>query len=187
MPKNSLESSSTFFFASAEALPSLIDAIVQLHRRDIDTFFEATAAIDAKNSMREIPIILPADLSLPDRDYYTRDDEKSTRLRAKFVEHVATMFTLAGDDRAHATLEAQSVLAIESAMAKAQLTNVERRNPENTYHLITRAELARDAPHVDWDAYFTARAFPAFTELNLSQVAYLQALDTLLGIEAQIG
>ena len=165
--------------AAADDLPSLIDAIVQLHRRDVDAFWEATAGIDAKNSAREIAIILPSDLSLPDRDYYTRDDEKSVRLRAKFVEHVETMFALAGDDRSRAALEAQSVLAIESAMAKAQLTNVERRNPDNTYHLITRAELARDAPHVDWDAYFTARAFPAFNELNLSQIAYLQAVDTV--------
>ncbi len=166
--------------AAANDLPSLLDAIVQLHRRDIDAFWEATAAIDAKNSAREITIILPADLSLPDRDYYTRDDEKSVRLRAKFVQHVETMLELMGDDRGRAALEAQTVLKIESAMARAQLTNVERRNPENTYHRITRAQLALVAPHIDWSRYFTARAFPAFDQLNVSQIGYVQALDALL-------
>ncbi len=166
--------------AAANDLPSLIDALIDLHRREIDAFFDATSAIDAKNSAREIAIILPDGLSLPDRDYYTRDDDKSIALRAQFVQHVAAMFALAGDDRSKAATEALSVLAIETTMAKAQLTNVERRDPDNTYHLIARSELGRDAPHIDWNHYFAARGFPAFDVLNLSQVAYLQALDAQL-------
>ncbi len=166
--------------AAADDRHSLIDALIQLHRREIDAFFEATSAIDAKNSAREIAIILPDGLSLPDRDFYTRDDDKSVALRAQFVQHVAAMFALAGDDRSKAATEAQSVLATETVMAKAQLTNVERRDPNNTYHLISRSELTLFAPHIDWNHYFAARGFPAFDALNLSQVAYLQALDAQL-------
>ncbi|MGA3037569.1 MAG: M13 family metallopeptidase [Vulcanimicrobiaceae bacterium] len=166
--------------AAVNDLPSLTGALIELHRREIDSFFEATSAIDAKDSDREIAIIIPDGLSLPDRDYYTRNDDKSVKLRAQFGQHIAAIFVLAGDDRARAAAEAQSVLAIETGMAKVQLTNVERRDPNNTYHLITRTELARDAPHIDWDHYFNARGFPKFDDLNLSQVAYLEALDAQL-------
>lgn len=166
--------------AAANDLPSLTEAIIEMHRREIESFFEATSAIDAKNSTREIATVLPDGLSLPDRDYYTRDDAKSVALRTEFTQHVAAMFVLIGDDRARAAAEAQSVLAIETAMAETQLTNVERRDPNKTYHLVTRAELERDAPHIDWNHYFAARGFPSFDDLNLSQVVYLRALDAQL-------
>ena len=84
-------------------------------------------------------------LGLPDRDYYTKDDEKSKQLRADYLQHVTNMFKLLGDSDATAAAEAKTVMDIETSLAKASLTRVETRNPDNTYHKMA----ARGASHAD--------------------------------------
>jgi putative endopeptidase len=75
-------------------------------------------------------------LSLPDRDYYTNTDEKSVDIRNKYVLHVQKMFELLGDQPDRAKAEAAEVLEIESVLAKASLTRVERRDPYKLFHKV---------------------------------------------------
>ena len=74
-----------------------------------------------------------------------RPTPKSEETRAKYVEHVARMFELLGDAPAAAKTEAQTVMEIETALAKASLTRVELRDPYKLFHKMTRAELDADA------------------------------------------
>ena len=170
----------TSLFARIDAtsdLPSLIATLAELHRLEIDAFWLTTSQIDVKNSERQIAVIVPAGLTLPDRDYYTRGDADSVNLRVQYGRHVGAMLRLAGDDPDRTVGEAQTIVRVETEMAKAQLTLVQRRDPDNIYHRTSRADLARDAPHVDWNRYFAQLDFPAFSELNLSEPQYLRALD----------
>src|SRR5207247_4221215 len=63
-------------------------------------------------------------LGLPDRDYYTKTDEKSKDIRAKYLEHVTKMLELAGEPAAAAKKDAATVMKLETALAKASLTRV---------------------------------------------------------------
>ena len=76
-------------------------------------------------------------LGLPDRDYYTKDDAKSEELRKQYVAHVQKMFELLGDKSDAAAAEAQTVMRIETALAKGSMTRVERRDPKALDHKMT--------------------------------------------------
>ncbi|MBV8150914.1 MAG: M13 family peptidase, partial [Candidatus Eremiobacteraeota bacterium] len=166
--------------ASASDVPSVVAATAALQTAGVPVLWNATSTVNVKNATQQIALLAPSGLTLPDRDFYTRTDPKSVNLRDAYVAHVKDMFTLAGDDAARAEAESRTILAVETALAKEQLTAVERRNPDNTFHLTARDELAKLAPHVSWDRYFATREFPAFSELNVSQPAYVKALDGLL-------
>ena len=135
---------------------------------------------DYANSSSVIGFADAGGLGLPDRDYYTKTDAKSVETRQKYVAHVAEMLQLLGDTPAQATAEADAVMRIETALAKASLTRVERRDPYKLFHKMTRAELQAITPSFNWNAYFTAAQAPAFRQLNVAQPAFFRELETQL-------
>src|SRR5438067_3237708 len=95
---------------------------------------------DFSNSNEIIAFATAGGLGLPDRDYYTKDDAKSKELRDKYVQHVARMMQLLGSSEADAKSEADKIMAVETALAKASLTRVERRDPYKLFHKMSRQE-----------------------------------------------
>jgi endothelin-converting enzyme/putative endopeptidase len=138
---------------------------------------------DAKDSSQQIFALYAGGLGLPDRDYYLKSDAKSKKLRAQYVEHVAKMLTLLGDAPKSAKTGAKTVLRLETALAKASLTRVERRDPYKTYHHTEPAELAKLVPGFDWDGYFNAVGGRPGAWLNVSQPAFFKELGARLNEE----
>lgn len=154
-------------------------AFAALHRAGVKAGFAFSVRQDAKNSRRYLAEIRQDGLGLPDRDYYFRDDERSTAQRNAYQEHLAKVFGLAGEGRRAVTFLAASVMYTEKLLAGAQMTLVERRDPDRTYNLRTVEALAREAPGFDWKAYFAAIGAPALAELNVAQPAYAAAFAKL--------
>jgi endothelin-converting enzyme/putative endopeptidase len=117
------------------------------------------SAQDLKNASQVIGWLSVGGLGLPDRDDYLDTDAKSVEIRDKYRAHVARMLALLGDSPAAAKAGAEAVMRIETELAKASLTRVERRTPSNLDHPMAPAELAKSAPGLDWNAYLAA--FPA--------------------------
>ena len=115
-------------------------------------------------------------LGLPDRDYYTKTDAKSVELRAKYLAHVERMLGLLGEDPLVAKAGAAAVLRIETELAKASLTRVERRDPHKLDHKMTVAELTAIAPFFDWKAYFTAMGTPEGVKLNVTEPEFIKEM-----------
>src|SRR5450432_3735734 len=101
--------------------------IARLHKQSISALFEFGSSPDFKDSTHNLAEADQGGLGMPDRDYYTRDDERSKKLRTDYVLHVAKIFELAGDVPDKAAAEAKTVMDIETALAKASRTNVELR------------------------------------------------------------
>jgi endothelin-converting enzyme/putative endopeptidase len=116
-------------------------------------------------------------VGLPDRDYYTKTDAKSQEIRDKYVAHVANMLQLIGESAEQAKQDAQSVMAIETALAKASLTRVERRDPYNIYHKMKVAELQKITPSFDWSAYLTKSGLPKTDAINVTQPKFYEAIE----------
>jgi endothelin-converting enzyme/putative endopeptidase len=116
-------------------------------------------------------------LSLPDRDYYLKDDDKSKEIRAKYVAHVQRMFELRGDSPELAAKEAARVMVVETALATASLTRVERRDPHKLFHKMSRAELQALTPNFDWTAYMTAMGVGDVQVINVTEPAFYKAVD----------
>src|SRR5664279_940062 len=129
--------------AAMKSKADLAQTLAYLHSRDIGIYFGNAALFrfgseqDAKNSSEVIAGVDQGGLGLPDRDYYLKDDVKSQAIRAKYVAHVQKMFELLGESSVAAAADAQTVMRIETALAKAAMTRVQRRDPKNVYHRMT--------------------------------------------------
>ena len=107
--------------------------------------FDFQSDQDFKNSSQVIAEVDQSGLGLPDRDYYLKTDTKSVELRQAYVVHLQKMLELLGDSPAVAATAAQSMLRIETALAKGSLTQVERRDPKLLYHKMSRRDLESSA------------------------------------------
>ena len=154
--------------------------VARLQGEGVRVLFGFGSEQDRKNSDEVIASLRQGGLGLPDRDYYLNDDARSKQIREKYAEHVARMFELLGDGAAQAKAEAATVLALETDLAKISMARVEMRNPDNTYHRLPTAELAKLAPDFDWPAYFRAQETPAIASLNVAQPEFLRGVGVLL-------
>lgn len=134
---------------------------------------------DSKHSAQYAFWITQSGLGLPDRDYYLSDDARLAGFRSKYREHVEKMLRLLGD--VAAGKEADKIVALETALAKLQWTRVANRDAQKTYNPKTLAQLAKDAPAIDWNAYFAeAGLTSALPTLVVRQPDYLQGLSALI-------
>ena len=141
------------------------------------TLFAFRSDQDFKDSTQVIAEVDQSGLGLPDRDYYLKDDAKSEELRKAYVAHVTKMFQLIGDSAAEAAQEAATVMRIETALAKGQMTRVERRDPPKLYHKMSAEELQKLAPLFGWNVYFTKTGAGALQSLNVVTPEYLRTLN----------
>ena len=154
--------------------------MAHLQESGIDAMFRFGSRQDAKDSTQVIASAAQGGLGLPDRDYYLREDEKSTKLRDDYVKHVAKMFELLGDSSDKAAGEAGTVMTIETTLAKASMSNVDRRDPNKTYHRMKIEELRALTPNFSWEAYFKTTGYPRLVETNIGQPEFFKALDAQL-------
>jgi putative endopeptidase len=142
--------------------------ITHLQVIGVAPFFEVDSTQDFKDSTQVIGEVDQGGLGLPDRDYYTRTDPKSVEQRAEYLKHVARMFALMGDSAAVAATEAQTVMDLETQLAKASQTKVQRRDPQAVYHRMPQSGLTTLAPGFPWPAYFTALGLAGKGDVNVT-------------------
>ena len=135
---------------------------------------------DFEDSTRVIAFLDAGGLGLPDRDYYTKTDAKSQEIREKYVEHVQQMFELLGEKPGSAKKNAQTVMAIETELAKASLTRVEKRDPYKLFHKMTPEQVQALTPSFQWAAYFKTSEAPDTSVINVSEPAYFTEVQKLL-------
>jgi putative endopeptidase len=168
-----------------------IDAIKSTHEmaallakehdsQDSNALFGFGSNQDYANAQQVIAFASAGGLGLPDRDYYVKTDPRSQEIRAKYVEHVASMLVLAGEDGAAAKRDADLVMSIETDLAKKSLTRVERREPHNLFHKMKIGELKQLTPTFDWDAYFSGLSFPVPPIVNVTQPEFYREVERQL-------
>ena len=123
---------------------------------------------DPDNSEQQIAEVDQGGLGLPDRDYYVKDDAKSKETRARYLQYVQKMFELMGDDAVTAKKNSETVMRMETALAHASMTRVDRRDPYKLKHKMTVAELSKLAPNIDWTTYYAQLLYPKFEIVNVS-------------------
>jgi putative endopeptidase len=154
--------------------------LIQLNRIGVGAFFAFSSEPDAKNSIQMIAGVDQGGIGLPDRDYYFTDDPKSVKLRQEYVAHVGRMLELAGESPAEAAAGAETVMRMETDLAKASLDVVSRRDPNQVYHKMSIKDLTALAPDIDWPEYFTGIGAPAFTDLDVSVPQFFKALNAVI-------
>ncbi|MDQ3920361.1 MAG: M13 family metallopeptidase, partial [Acidobacteriota bacterium] len=161
-------------------LAGLQDEIAAFHAHRIPALFGVGAAQDFKDSRNVIAQVVQGGLGLPDRDYYTSEDDKMKATRDEYRAHVARTFQLLGDDPDRAAAEANTVVSIETKLAENSVTRVQRRNPEANYHKMIKADLIKLAPDFDWGRYLVNVGLPQVDAVNVGQPDYIKAATKLL-------
>ena len=155
--------------------------IGEVHARGIYPGFAFDFEIDRRDSKRYVAEVRQGGLGLPDRDYYFLEDERSLKIRTAYREHLVKVLRLNGDDEAAANANAATIIDIETELARASMTAVEKRDLEKTYNKMTPAQLAESAPGFPWKAYFEALAAPALPHVVVNQPAFMKRFAQLAG------
>jgi putative endopeptidase len=135
---------------------------------------------DRKNVTQHVPQVSQSGTSLPDRDYYLKNDARSLDIRNKYKVHLAKMFALIGKSSEQAEKAADAIMRIETALAKAQMTRVELRDPYKTYNKFAWKDLSASTPSIDWKQLAEKMKVRNADSIIVTNPTYLQTLDILL-------
>lgn len=151
---------------------------------DDNVLFRFESIQDFRDANQVIANADQGGLGLPDRDYYTKDDAKSVELRKQYLAHVQKMLELLGDKPDAAAAEAQTIMRIETALAKGSMTRVERRDPKALDHKMASADLEKISPDFQWPVYFAKVGMPSLPSLNVSAPNFFKTLNEELQKES---
>ena len=148
----------------------------EIHRSIDNALFSSGVGADFKDSDMNILYVEQAGLGMSNRDYYL--EEQSADIREAYKTFIRTMFTLAGAGDPEAAVEA--VMDIETRIAEASLSNVELRDPNNSYNMMTLEDVKKEYPALDWDVYFDAVNVEGIETLSLSHPKAMKVVNDVL-------
>jgi putative endopeptidase len=169
---------------------ALVQTIAALHERGVRVVFAYGATSDFHDTFHYIAALQQSGLGMPDRNYYTDTGHVADSLRTAYVHHVARLLALSEPNRivrssgiadARAEDDAHGVMALETALAEAQLTRVAQREPRNIDHPMSFDSLRALVPNVDWRGYFQRSGLThAPTRVNVNEPGYLERVNVLI-------
>jgi len=148
----------------------------ELQRMGVNVFFSFGQEQDFKDATQIKALFDQGGLGLPERDYYTRTGDKDKEIRAAYVDHIAKMLTLAGEDPAKAKVQADAILAFETELAKGQMTITEQRDPVKVYNPMTLAAFQQSISPVPIDKFLEAIHAPQVTNIINGSPAYFPVM-----------
>ncbi len=167
--------------AAASSADDILGILTDWHREGASVLFGFAIFQDLRDTTQYIGYAVQGGLGLPDRDYYTREDEESAALRDKYRNHVARMLSMAGSDEAAAATQADAIMALETRLAEASLTNVEMRNPA-TYYNVQPVDYANtQTPRFNWTGYLQAMDLGELETFSYAHPKFFAEMNAALG------
>src|SRR5579862_1289899 len=170
--------------AAAKDKRELIDELAKLDLMGQGSLFNFYSSPDLHNADLVIAYIDQGGLTLPDRDYYIKDDQKMKDMRQHLVEYVKQLFILAGQSTQQAADSAQTVLRIETGLANASMDRTARRDPKNRDHKMSRDEAVALAPDFYLNQYFAGIGAPNFSQMNVVNPDFFKKVNGVLDAES---
>ena len=170
--------------AAVKDKEGLIDAIARIHLIGPNPLFNFYSSPGLHDANMVIAYVDQGGLTLPDRNYYINDDARMVEMRKSLTDYAASLFTLAGQSPQQSAQSAQTVLRIETELAKASMDRTLRRDPKNRDHLMTRDAAVSLAPNFYLAQYFKDIGTPNFTELNVANPEFFKDVNAVLASES---
>ncbi|HXZ78751.1 MAG TPA: M13 family metallopeptidase, partial [Terriglobales bacterium] len=158
----------------------LAKEVARLHGFGADALFSMGANQGLEDARQVIAYLDQSGLNLPEPGYYTSEDNEIVKVRADYRAHLENEFGLLGDSPEQAKAGAEDVMKIEIALARTELTPLERRDRKAWYHLMGLAELERLAPEFRWKEYFSAIGFVPRGAMNVAIPKSMLAINELM-------
>ncbi len=166
--------------AAIKSRDELTPEIAHLQRISVSAFFALGSEQDLKDATREIAVVDQGGIGLPEKDYYLRAGVKDDELRGQYVQHIANVLKLLGDSPDAAGKNAADIMAFETALAKASMGNVERRDPDKIYHMQLVTKFASNTPNLYVAKFLKDAGAPPVTELNVATPEFFAGLNQLI-------
>lgn len=167
--------------SACNSIEDVQSLIIKGQFNGLATLFNFFSSPDDQNSDWVIAQLYQGGLGLSDRDYYLAEDDRSEEIRKEYVLHVARMFQLIGVDSIVAADKASKIMELETRLATASMTRLERRDPLRTYNKMNLAALVELSPGFDWNGFFTQMGLPNQEEINVSMVDFFKEISTMMG------
>ena len=158
-------------------------AWIQDDNQSNSPLFGFTGQPDYDDASKVVAQIDQGGLSLPNRDYYLKNDDKSKELLGKYRTHIQKMLVLAGESGAQAASDAGTVIDLETALAEAQMDNIKRRDPKNINNKMNLAQVRELTPSIDWEAYLQAVNAPASDHYIVTSPDFFRAEEKLIAAQ----
>lgn len=165
---------------SVSDIKGLINQVSDFHLYGIGSMFHFGGTPDAKNSNMMIASLSQGGLGMNDRDYYVNNDDRTKEIRDAYVKHISKMFQLAGVDESTSAKDAQTILNIETRLAKASMTRLERRDPNATYNKMTYDKVKARYNNFDWDLYLSGLGLGNPGDIDVNQPAFFDELNKMI-------
>ena len=146
----------------------IIPLMAKNYREGISGIFGTGISTDIMNSNDNQLGLYQGGISMPEKEYYSDNDEVSTNIRNSFRKYVKNMFVLHGFTAEEAENNMEAVMEIETRLAAKHLSRVERRNPLNSYHKMSYAEMKKQIPSIDWDTFYSILGINGIEHVNLA-------------------
>jgi putative endopeptidase len=166
--------------AAVKDKSALIEEIGRLHLLGPSALFSFYSNSDLHNADEVIAYIDQGGLSLPDRDYYIKDDPDKVEMRKHLTDFADELFELAGQTQQQAADSAQTVLVVETLLAVDSMDRTKRRDPKTRDHKMTRDEALALAPNFDLNRYFAVVGAPNFKSLNVNNPDFFRQVNGVL-------
>lgn len=151
-----------------------------LHSGIASGFFGSGVGTDQKDSNSNILHIGETGLGLGDRDYYLEESETNAKIMKAYENYVKTIMKLAGYSDKDSDRIWNSVITIETEMAKNKMTREQKRNPKARYNVMTVDEIKSKYPNIDWTTYLNDLKIGDVTKANISSPAYMDFINSYL-------
>ncbi len=135
---------------------------------------------DSKHPTKNIVQFNQGGTSLPDRDYYLKDDARTKKVQDVYRQYIITLFTLTGTSKANAEKNAATIFAMETTLAKAQLSRVAMRDPNKTYNKFSVTDFDKITPHLNWSQLMPLMKVSGQDTILVAQPDFFKAADDLL-------
>jgi putative endopeptidase len=142
--------------------------------------FGSGVGADSKHPTKNIVELRQGGTSLPDRDYYLKDDARTKKIQDAYNQYVTALFTLTGATPDQAEKNAATVFTIETTLAKAQMSRVAMRDPKKTYNKFAVSDFDKTTPHLNWSQLIPSMKLNAVDTVIVAQPDFFKAADELL-------
>ena len=158
----------------------IVPMMTELLNNGVGTYFSSFVYADPKNSEMNIFQLAQSGINLGEKEYYLDNDSVTLNIRENYKKYIVKLFVLAGFPEKEAEQKMADVMEIETAIAKDSYSAVQQRDPEANYHKMSYADLKKTFPGIDWAAYLKGLGVGEVSELNVSQIEPIKAVEKLM-------
>lgn len=170
--------------AAIHDIPGLVDTLARLQYIGVSAMFSIAIFQNEMNSEKYALHLYQGGIGLPDRDYYFDADEQTKNIRSEYVNHLSKMFQLLGDDQATATKNSQTVMRMETDLAKASRKLEALRDPHANYNPYKVGDLRKLTPSIQWTEFFEKGHTPNLESVVVGQPEFFQQVEVSLKNES---